>query len=101
MPRVRVIFELSMPGVASWDGRWSGEGRAYNRVRQIDAARAVELGMPNSWTHRWSDGWCAEVSARLMNKGERTPKSDGFSGYDWMIDNIIARGTPYALGGTS
>lgn len=28
-------------------------------------------------------------------KGERLKKSDGFCGYGWMVDNILAYGSPY------
>lgn len=98
MSRVRVLFELSMPGKASWDGKWTGEGRAYNCVRHISSIRAEELKIPHSWPHTWSDGWAARVSARVLEKGERRPKSAGFCGYEWMVDNIIDHGTTYEAG---
>jgi hypothetical protein len=94
MSRTRVLFRLGMPGVGSWNGRWSGEGRNYVLVRSIPAERVAALGIPTSWRYGWSDGWAASVSARVMEKGERRPKSDGFAGYDWMVDNIIRWGTP-------
>lgn len=99
----RVEFRLSMPGRSSWDGRWSGDGRNYTTVRSLTneaAAKlfAVEGGFTahKSWTHRWSDGWCAQIEARIVRTGERLKKSDGFCGYSWMVDNIIRTGTPYA-----
>ncbi len=103
----RVEFRLRMPGRASWDGKWSGEGRNYALVRDLSDDQATRLfGLPperfdlskcrSSWTHRWSDGWIAEVSARVVPAGEELPKSDGFLGYDWMIDNILATGSPYS-----
>ena len=90
----RVLFRLSMPNTGSWNGRWSGEGRNYVIVRGLKDARVAELGVPTSWYYRWDDGWGASVSARVMEKGERRPKSDGFCGYDWMVNNIIRWGTP-------
>jgi hypothetical protein len=48
------------------------------------------------WTHRWSDGWVAEISARVVPAGEDLPESNGFHGYGWMVDNIIATGSPYS-----
>lgn len=95
MSKVRVMFTLSMPSSPSWNGKWSGENRAYNRVRSLFDAKVEELGIPTSFTHRWSDGWCACVDARVLGRGERAPKSDGFCGYDWMIDNIINHGSTY------
>jgi hypothetical protein len=32
------------------------------------------------------------VSCRILLKGERLGKSDGFSGYDWMVDSILDYG---------
>lgn len=102
----RVEFKLKMPGRASWNGGWSGEGKNYSIVRQLDDAQIIQLfdlvpdGVDHAkalraWTHRWSDGWIAEVTARAVPVGEELPRSDGFNGYDWMIDNILSRGTPY------
>ena len=101
----RVEFRLSMPGRNSWDGKWSGESKNYSIVRELTGAEVAKLleldpGEPDlskrrSWKHCWSDGWCAEVSARIVHVLEELPKSDGFNGYDWMIDNILAKGTPY------
>ncbi len=84
----RVEFRLSMPGVASWDSKWSGEGKNYVIVRQPSPENIRKLGLPQSWSYAWTDGWRAQVSARLMAPGERAKKSDGFCGYDWMVDNI-------------
>ena len=96
--RRRVLFVLTMPDVASWDGKWSGEGNRYAVVRQLPQPVITDLGIrgerfaPVSWRHNWKDGWCAEVSARLMQKGERLGKTLGFYGYDWMVDNILEYG---------
>jgi hypothetical protein len=91
--RVRVEFRLTMPGVNTWNGRWSGEGRNHSIVRALSRTEAEALleGQPErSWRHRWDDGWCAEVTARIVPAGARLRKSDGFCGYDWMVRNIIA-----------
>jgi hypothetical protein len=102
----RVEFRLMMPGRGSWDGGWSGADRNYAVVRELSdeqLARLFDLSPDfdlakcrNSWSHRWSDGWVAEVSARVVAAGEALPKSDGFHGYDWMIDNLLATGSPYS-----
>jgi len=42
-----------------------------------------------SWSYDFGDGWRALVSGTLLKKGERVKKSDGFYGYDWMVDSII------------
>lgn len=92
----RVEFTLSMPGRASWDGRWSGEDQRFAVVRTVSDLKARELTAgPAYWNHAWNDGWCAAVSARIMQPGERRKKSAGFNGYEWMVDNIIDHGTTY------
>lgn len=103
----RVEFRLLMPGCASWNGKWSGEGKNYSIVRELSGDKAAKLfdASPesfdltkcrSSWTHRWSDGWMAEVTVRVVPATEELPKSDGFNGYDWMIDNILRNGNPYS-----
>lgn len=91
----RLEFRLSMPGRSSWNGGWSGEGRNYVIYREISNERAIRLleGKDSaSWSHSWSDGWSALVTARVMAPGERAKKSEGFSGYGWMVDNILLYG---------
>ncbi len=92
MSRQRILFRLSMPNTGSWNGKWSGSERNYVLVRSIPEQRVGDLGIPNSWYHNFGDGWGASVSATVMAKGERKPKSDGFCGYDWMVDRIIRWG---------
>lgn len=89
----RVEFRLTMPGVASWNGRWSGEDKRHIIVRPVPESRILELGLPRTFDHAWDDGWRASVSARVLAVGERPGKSDGFAGYGWMVDNIITYGS--------
>jgi hypothetical protein len=94
----RIEFRLSMPNRGSWNGEWSGAGRNYSIVRNLTDAKAEALLGPAgaaSWCHCWTDGWTASVSARVVPKGERLRKSDGFSGYDWMVRNILDHGCTY------
>ena len=87
-----MVFVLTMPGVASWDGVWSGEGNRYAVAMYLNEQAIDKLELPNSWRHHWKDGWCAEINARLMQKGERLGKTQGLYGYEWMIDNILEYG---------
>lgn len=94
--RIRVEFRLTMPRVGSWNGRWGGENRCYSIVKSLLEADVIRLfgeSDKRRWHHAWDDGWAADVRARVMEKGERAPKSDGFCGYDWMVDSILEHGT--------
>ncbi len=82
-----------MPGVASWNGKWTGEGRRYAASRTVPKKRLSELN--HTYYHAWKDGWRANISVRQMRKGECLGKTDGFCGYEWMIENILHRGTTY------
>lgn len=86
-----IAFELSMPRAASWNGRWSGENGLYVKVLKLTKEKEVQIDGKN-YNYRWSDGWCARVSARAIDSKEAARlrrKSNGFCGYDWMIDSII------------
>lgn len=53
-----LAFHLSMPNCASWDGRWSGEGRKYVIVITFEGQSrclsewAELLGIPYKTLHR-------------------------------------------------
>lgn len=101
---MRVEFKLSMPNVGSWNGKWSGEGKRYALNRTITENQAKLLGLrggyPN-WYHSFGDGWGASISAKILEKGERFQKSNGFCGYDWMVDNILYYGRISACDSTA
>lgn len=88
-----IVFTLTMPNVGSWNGRWSGEDKIYARTMKNCKVPKEVIG--KSFIHRWEDGWTAcvsveKVECREAQKIER--KSDGFCGYDWMIESIIKYG---------
>ncbi len=90
-----VEFRLAMPEKGSWDNRWSGEGKNYALVRNLDDGLAEQLD-GRSWSYRWPDGWRAEVTARVVHDGETLKPSHGFHGYDWMVTSILRYGKIYA-----
>ena len=86
-----ISFELSMPGVASWNGKWSGEGRCYVVVRSFGKAKP-KLGY---YHYNFGDGWAAGVTVREVTSGaakKLRKQSAGFCGYDWMVDSIVMHG---------
>ena len=97
MPRVE--FRLTMPNKGSRSGKWSGDDRNYTIVKSLPDKTVKELGLSvdatKTWHYSWDDGWGANITARIMAKGERAKKSDGFCGYDWMVRNIILDDSPY------
>lgn len=91
-----IAFDLSMPGRASWNGRWSGEEQPHVLVRNIRSKKTAErvLGA-NSYSYSFGDGWVASVHVREVCGQESRKlrrKSAGFSGYDWMVESIVLYG---------
>jgi hypothetical protein len=95
-----ICFELSIPNVGSWNGRWSGEARCYARGRKLGRSKATneqaaKILAEGSYYDNFGDGWgtsvrVREVTAAAVRKIER--KSTGFCGYDWMIGSVIRDG---------
>ena len=88
-----IVFELSMPHVGSWNGKWSGADRQY--IRTMDERKVPKEIWNNDYHYRWDDGWEACVAVRRMNVNEARKlerKSDGFCGYDWMIRSLVKDG---------
>jgi len=87
------VFELSMPGVNSWNGRWTGEEGYYAKTRNIPEADAAALR--GYYSYNFGDGWRAGVTVRRVDgraAAKIRKKSSGFCGYDWMIDSILRHG---------
>lgn len=95
-----ICFELSMPNNNAWNGRWSGDGRCYARIKNLGhtkkaEAKAAKLIAGSSYYYNFGDGWGASVSVREVTASEAAKirrKSAGFCGYDWMIDSIMYYG---------
>ncbi len=84
-----------MPGVASWNGRWSGEGKLYAVVRKVSDKKAAEILVKPYYSYGWSDGWRAAINVKKCEGHETRiirKRSSGFCGYEWMIDSILVRG---------
>lgn len=59
-----VVFELTMPGVGSWSGKWVGADRRY--IRTKDERKVPKELWGNNYFYRWDDGWEACVSVKRM-----------------------------------
>jgi len=93
-------FELSMPGVSSWNGKWSGESELYAKTinfgkSQKAEKKAKEILVKGYYGYSFGDGWSAGVSVKQVDAKEAAKirrKSSGFCGYDWMVDSIRDNG---------
>jgi len=90
-----ICHELSMPGRNTWNGAWSGEGRLYAIIRRYKSKKREKLAESilkrSAYSYCWDDGWRARVNIREVDFEEARKlrrKSEGFCGYDWMVDSI-------------
>ncbi len=87
-----ILFTLTMPNKGSWDGKWSGEGKFYGIIKNICKEDMLRILETKSYHYRWDDGWSVSIYAEKIDGKERNKyekKSEGFCGYEWMIDSII------------
>ena len=89
-------FELTMPHVNTWNGSWSGKDKRYIKFKRLTNKQIQESGIKeDSFYYNFGDGWGANVNVFTVDSTERQKLqrlSDGFMGYDWMIDSIIENG---------
>lgn len=91
-------FELTMPNVNTWNGRWSGQRSKFyihkNVLKQV-AKNILGDKEQNEWYYAFGDGWVAKVSVIKVSFNEKNKRkliSKGFAGYDWMVDEILKYG---------
>lgn len=88
------VFKLTMPNNNSWNGKWTGEGKLYCHVRSYkeNIGKKLENVLSTSGCYYdFGDGWGAYVSVEECSSSEKQQyrkRSEGFCGYDWMIDEI-------------
>lgn len=93
-----LCFELSMPCATSWDGKWSGAdlGHYIFKTSQDASMQKWFAHLDGDfWTYRWDDGWCALITACIVDAKEARKLrklNAGFCGYDWMVQDILAFG---------
>jgi len=96
-------FELTMPNIASWNGHWSGEDKKYFIIKKVSKKffdrqeyfRTLKEKGYDNFYYRWEDGWGANVRVEIIDgkkSAERRKQSQGFAGYDWMVQSIMLCG---------
>lgn len=96
-------FQLTMPNVGSWNGKWTGAENKYYVIKKLsdryvknqDQFKRLLEKNRDSWHYSWGDGWGANVSVEIVDSSEakkRRKISSGFCGYEWMIDSILMHG---------
>jgi hypothetical protein len=88
-----------MPNRGSWNGQWSGQNNLYAVVRDFKKDTAEKILSHSSYYYRWDDGWGASIAVRKVDGVESRKikkASQGFCGYEWMIDSIVEYGKIYA-----
>lgn len=93
-------FTLSMPSNNAWNGKWTGESKKYIKTRafgrgKAQNAKAQDILDCGSFSYDFGDGWRASIKVQQVDSGAAAKIrriSDGFCGYDWMIDSIYRNG---------
>lgn len=99
--KINLCFELSMPNVNSWNGKWSGRDNYYAIVKssglsQKSIEKFENILKQEYFYYNFGDGWGAGVSVKKVEGPEIRKikaKSRGFCGYDWMVESILSNGT--------
>lgn len=92
-----IAFTLTMPSTSSCN--WTGSYKNYVVVSKVKNDKVIEP----SYTYSFGDGWVAQVKTQTVTRQDAQAlrrTSDGFCGYDWMIDSILTHGSirhPYTL----
>lgn len=107
---VNLSFELTMPNVGSWNGKWTGADKKYYIIKKVsdryfesDIKKLFtksdqikpQIGAKANFYYNFGDGWGANVEMQIVTTDEakkRKKNSKGFAGYDWMVESIILIG---------
>jgi len=91
-------FELTMPNVGSWNGKWTGAEWPYFRCRTLSKKDGEKFMQEKTnarcrnFYYNFRDGWGANVEVKVIDSYTRRKLekiTEGFCGYEWMIDSIL------------
>jgi hypothetical protein len=94
---IYISFQLTMPNVGSWNGKWTGAEKQYYAIQRFSKKNnrpfaLLENNKSKSWYYNFGDGWGANVKMEIVDRVEakrREKISSGFCGYEWMIESIL------------
>lgn len=84
---MNIIFELTMPNCGSWNRIDTGNKEGCFIFKKVDTKTAEKL-IGTSHYYNFGDGWGANIK---ITKGRKC-RTNGFRGYDWMVEEIIKYG---------
>ena len=82
---MRLIAELTIPNIGSWNGKWTGSKNKYTKVFTTSNSKKM-LDFIGNYYYNFGDGWRAKVEIREALPREKV--TNKFCGYDWMIASI-------------
>ena len=66
------------------------------KILNVPAAQRQAINDSGYYYYNFGDGWGASVNVYILDGAKEASrlrrKSDGFCGYEWMIDSIITNG---------
>ena len=80
---MRLIAELTMPNIGSWNGKWTSSSNKFTKVFSTSKKMKEFIG---NYYYNFGDGWGANVEVRESLPKERV--TNKFCGYEWMIFSI-------------
>ena len=90
-----IAFILSMPNIGRWEGSENLYVRTHSFTTKKEKEKVRELLKTGYFHYNFGDGWAVGVSLDEVNAQEASKlrkASNGFCGYEWMIDSIIDHG---------
>jgi len=91
-----ILYELTMPGIGSWNGKWTGADTRHCVIRSYKTDDVPDKVLAKvNYEHDFEDGWVANIHCSEITELKAASieaKGFGFCGYEWMVDNIEETG---------
>ena len=90
-----LTFELTMPNIGSWNGKWSGADNRYLMFKTFskkEGERLMKNDKIRNFYHYFGDGWGANITMKPITSLEKRKiekVNKGFMGYEWMVEWMV------------